>query len=336
MRDRTRSERNWHTPEPHRSPDEGVRADGGVEDTFRASPPAPPAGSESFHDELPPGSGYGVGGGRGFDPAMRQGARGNRAERFTGEGERQDRESWSRARPRRPRGPQDPEWRTGERGQTRARGHDWGRPVSGGHSAQPRGNEWYGSDEGQEEDNIPPNAPRTAGFGWGGAPTGYGEWGGLQNGPFRAEPGHGGYGGQWGSPSGTHQGNRDWNREHGMRGGEPWTVPGPHTGRGPQGYERSDQAILEDVCERLTRHGEVDASDITVRCEQREVTLEGTVEDRRAKRLAEDTAESVFGVRDVQNRLRIRDREDMRAADGSEAPAQTPEPESPRRQRRRK
>ena len=329
MRDRNRNERNGHTAEPHRSPDEGARADGGAEDAFRAGQPAPPAGSDSVHDELPPGSGYGVGG---FDPAMRQGARGNRAERFTAEAGGQDRDSWSRARPRRPRGPQDPEWRTGGRDRTRARGHDWGRPAWGGHVAEPRGNEWYGSGDGPEEDTIPSNPPRSAGFGWGGAPTGYGEWGGLQNGPFRAEPGHGGYGGQWGSPSGTRQGGRDWNREHGMRGGEPWTVPGPHTGRGPQGYERSDQAILEDVCERLTRHGEVDASDITVRCEQREVTLEGTVEDRRAKRLAEDTAESVFGVRDVQNRLRIRDREDAR---GTLESGQSPEADSPRPRRRK-
>ena len=120
-----------------------------------------------------------------------------------------------------------------------------------------------------------------------------------------------------------------------MRGGEPWTVPGPHTGRGPQGYERSDQAILEDVCERLTRHGEVDASEITVRCERREVILEGTVDDRRAKRMAEDAADSVSGVRDVQNRLRIRDREDMRASAGSPAAERDERAESKTRRRPR-
>jgi osmotically-inducible protein OsmY len=34
--------------------------------------------------------------------------------------------------------------------------------------------------------------------------------------------------------------------------------------------------------------------------------LPGTVDDRRAKRLAEDLAESVSGVKDVHNRLRVR------------------------------
>jgi uncharacterized damage-inducible protein DinB len=36
------------------------------------------------------------------------------------------------------------------------------------------------------------------------------------------------------------------------------------------------------------------------------VTLSGEVEDRRAKRLAEDVAEQVMGVRDVHNHLKAR------------------------------
>ncbi|HEX2168214.1 MAG TPA: BON domain-containing protein [Longimicrobiales bacterium] len=84
-----------------------------------------------------------------------------------------------------------------------------------------------------------------------------------------------------------------------------WTVPGPHSGRGPQGYRRSEAAIRDDVCERLTRHGRVDAGRIQVQVEQGEVTLEGLVDSRIAKRTAEEVAESVSGVRDVHNRLRI-------------------------------
>ncbi|MGE5414701.1 MAG: BON domain-containing protein [Syntrophomonadaceae bacterium] len=82
---------------------------------------------------------------------------------------------------------------------------------------------------------------------------------------------------------------------------------GPFSGRGPKGYRRSDDRIREDVCEALTRDGELDASDITVSVSDGEVTLEGTVTDRRSKRLAEDLAEGrgVRGVRDVHNRLRI-------------------------------
>ena len=36
-----------------------------------------------------------------------------------------------------------------------------------------------------------------------------------------------------------------------------------------------------------------------------EVTLTGTVDDRQAKRLAEDIAESVSGVREVHNQIRV-------------------------------
>jgi hypothetical protein len=87
---------------------------------------------------------------------------------------------------------------------------------------------------------------------------------------------------------------------------EPWAVPGPFTGRGPEGYVRSQDAIREDVCERLTRHGGLDARGIRVTVEANEVILEGSVDSRAAKRMAEDAAETVSGVRDVHNRLRLR------------------------------
>ena len=93
----------------------------------------------------------------------------------------------------------------------------------------------------------------------------------------------------WGDPSG-------W-------GPEP--RPGPHAGRGPRGYMRSDERIREDVCERLAQPGYVDARDIDVRVSGGEVTLEGSVRERREKRLAEDIAERVAGVRDVHNLLRV-------------------------------
>jgi hypothetical protein len=81
---------------------------------------------------------------------------------------------------------------------------------------------------------------------------------------------------------------------------------GGFSGKGPKNYTRSDDRIREDVCDRLSYDDEVDASDITVTVQQGEVTLEGTVEDRRAKHRAEDIADSVNGVKDVHNRLRSR------------------------------
>jgi hypothetical protein len=77
-------------------------------------------------------------------------------------------------------------------------------------------------------------------------------------------------------------------------------------GKGPKGYVRSDARIREDVCDRLMEDDEIDASEMTVSVKEAEVILEGTVTDRHIKRRAEDIAESVSGVRDVTNRLRVR------------------------------
>jgi len=78
-------------------------------------------------------------------------------------------------------------------------------------------------------------------------------------------------------------------------------------GRGPKNYARSDARILEDVNDRLTDDGWLDASDIEVTVNDREVTLSGHVDSRAAKRRAEDLAEMVSAVRHVQNNLRVRD-----------------------------
>ncbi len=80
---------------------------------------------------------------------------------------------------------------------------------------------------------------------------------------------------------------------------------GPHAGKGPRGYVRSDERIYEDVCERLSQHGRIDATDVSVQVKNGEVTLDGTVPDRPSKRLAEDLAETVPGVHDVHNQLRL-------------------------------
>lgn len=85
----------------------------------------------------------------------------------------------------------------------------------------------------------------------------------------------------------------------------PWEVPGPHTGRGPRNFQMSDDTIREDVCERLTHNGAVDAGDIEVSVKNGEVTLTGTVKNRNEKHIAEEVADSVLGVRDVFNNLHV-------------------------------
>jgi hypothetical protein len=77
-------------------------------------------------------------------------------------------------------------------------------------------------------------------------------------------------------------------------------------GRGPQGYKRSDDRIMEDINEEMTRSHDLDATNISVEVKNGEVVLKGTVADRESKRCAEEIAESCSGVSDVQNQIRIK------------------------------
>jgi osmotically-inducible protein OsmY len=81
---------------------------------------------------------------------------------------------------------------------------------------------------------------------------------------------------------------------------------GQHRGRGPRNYTRSDDRIKEDVNDRLTDHTFLDASDIDVEVNNGEVVLTGTVDSRWAKRQAEDIAEDISGVKNVENRIRVK------------------------------
>jgi hypothetical protein len=120
-----------------------------------------------------------------------------------------------------------------------------------------------------------------------------------------------GYGSEFGR--GTQDFGQDFGGGHGYGDTQPYgesfgTVGrnrGRFTGRGPKGYTRSDDRIREDVSDRLEQHGEIDASEIEVRVSMGEVTLEGIVEDRRTKRMAEDLVENCPGVKQVHNRLRV-------------------------------
>lgn len=76
-------------------------------------------------------------------------------------------------------------------------------------------------------------------------------------------------------------------------------------GRGPKGYQRSDDRIREEICDCMTDDAMLDASDVEVAVVQGEVTLTGSVASRDQKRRAEDVAERVSGVRDVTNQLRV-------------------------------
>lgn len=81
-------------------------------------------------------------------------------------------------------------------------------------------------------------------------------------------------------------------------------------GKGPKGYKRSDERIREEVCETLSRHPRIDASDIEVKVEDACVTLSGGVESREMKRAAEMAIENISGVDDVKNELRMKKADD--------------------------
>jgi osmotically-inducible protein OsmY len=124
-----------------------------------------------------------------------------------------------------------------------------------------------------------------------------------------------------GGERGYEQGERDfWDKAgdevsswFGDRDAERRREMDQHRGRGPKGYMRSDERIKEDVNDRLTDDGSLDASEIEVDVTEREVTLSGTVGNRFDKRRAEDLAESVSGVSHVQNNIRVRQNEQYTA-----------------------
>jgi osmotically-inducible protein OsmY len=208
-----------------------------------------------------------------------------RDEREEWHGERRD---WSRAEWGRSGDWGRGDWGRGAWGRGDWARGDWGRSGRGDWMRGPDERDWsrdWGYVEGRGQGS---------GRGFGG-----GEYG---------TRGYGGYG-TWGQ--------RDWDRdrreaqefgwgrtEDASRGERDWRT-GAYTGRGPRGFQRSDERIREDVCERMTQHSFLDPSDIEVRVQNGEVTLDGSVNDRWAKRTAEDLAESVWGVRGVHNQIRV-------------------------------
>jgi hypothetical protein len=136
-------------------------------------------------------------------------------------------------------------------------------------------------------------------------------------------PGQGGYGdfthdhqGAFGESQGMHaqSGHGRGGAEFaGHRNGDPVSrgvdVRGTsgYRGRGPQGYTRPDDRIVDDVIGRLTDDEYIDASEILVMVEGGVVTLSGNVPERQMKHRAEDLVADASGVRDIENRIRVDD-----------------------------
>lgn len=126
----------------------------------------------------------------------------------------------------------------------------------------------------------------------------------------------------------------DWQRHSsgatsGARGQEGFGFPGEHTwgeeqytaerreeqgrrqsARAKRGRRRPDESLAQEIHEILTKDPELDATEIEVEVEGGAVTLTGEVHDPDARLLAEELVESLPGVREVHNRLRVERRED--------------------------
>jgi osmotically-inducible protein OsmY len=89
-------------------------------------------------------------------------------------------------------------------------------------------------------------------------------------------------------------------------------------GKGPKGFKRSDERIKEEVCEALFHDHHIDASEIDVTVQNGDITLSGTVTERRMKRLAEDCVESVSGVTDVKNEIKVQSSTSDKSSFGSD------------------
>lgn len=77
------------------------------------------------------------------------------------------------------------------------------------------------------------------------------------------------------------------------------------TGYGPKNYKRTDDRIYEEVCDKLMRDKNVDASYIGVKVQSGVVYLSGKANSRQEKKHAELIVEHLPGVRDVRNELTV-------------------------------
>lgn len=188
----------------------------------------------------------------------------------------------------------------------------------------------YGSRPGQSGTDFYPGSeygnPRqrgnqygNPGYGQGGTPysnPGYG-----QNGPQYGNPGYEQGGSQYGNPGYEQGGTQYSNQRYGQGGMQYGTGWGQNPsqygngsygntntqrGKGPKGYQRSDDRIKEDINDRLTDDHHLDASEIEVHVANGEVKLSGTVENRESKRRAEDLVEAISGVSNVENSIRVK------------------------------
>lgn len=118
------------------------------------------------------------------------------------------------------------------------------------------------------------------------------------------------YGPQYGQPQGQQYGPRYGQQSRQQPYGND-RYPGYPDMRarrfttGPKGYQRSDERLKEDICERLMESHYIDSSDVSVEVRGARVVLEGTVPSRHMKHAIEDLVDACPGVQDIDNRVSV-------------------------------
>lgn len=102
-----------------------------------------------------------------------------------------------------------------------------------------------------------------------------------------------------------HEANLHSPQEDDYTTAEPLSGPEgrPHT-KDDKGKLPTDQDILDDVGYMLSRHSEIDDSNIQIRVDKGEVILTGSVPQERMKFMAAEVIKLVGGVKSVNNQLK--------------------------------
>jgi osmotically-inducible protein OsmY len=194
-----------------------------------------------------------------------------------------------------------------------------GGSYGGDYGGQGYGSQGYGS---QAYGGSQYGGPGYGNQGYSGGGQGFGEqgggqrysggqrYGGMDSGGYRDSDylGRGSQRGGYGGPidasghGGTGYGSNEYGSSYGRSGS---MGQGASQRRGPKGWQRTDERLKDDICERLYHTRHIDSSEVTVDVKDGKVTLEGTVPQRGMKHALEDLIDACPGVKDIDNRVRV-------------------------------
>ncbi len=176
-------------------------------------------------------------------------------------------------------------------------------------SSSPRGFEGQGMSRGHYEPNTWDRPENLSGrklsepFSW----PRFGSQGGASN---EGLDDQNNYGNTYGSGSNYGLGYQEQGA-YSTQGRDTQTMRGAERfGKGPKGYKRADERIKDDVCDRICHMRGMDASDVEIQVSGGEVTLTGTIQTRQMKWQLEHLIDSINGVTEIHNQLRMK-RDDM-------------------------